>query len=216
MPQLSRTEWLILLGLLLLTAVPVIAGIVRITQLITGVEITAENARFFDSPLPVAIHIVGLVPYSILGALQFIPHIRRWKPRWHRLSGYLLVPSGLMVALSGLWMSHFYALPAYDGAILYVIRLFVGAGMTIAIVLGYINARQRQYKQHGAWMIRAYALGMGAGTQVFTHIPWFVTQGDAAPDEISRAVMMGAGWLINMVIAEWIINTQLKRPKRSA
>ena len=50
----------------------------------------------------------------------------------------------------------------------------------------------------------------GAGTQVLRAIPWFVLQGDAEPDQLSRAIMMGAGWLINIVIAEWLIRTQLK------
>ncbi|MEO0561544.1 MAG: hypothetical protein AAF125_05500, partial [Chloroflexota bacterium] len=62
--------------------------------------------------------------------------------------------------------------------------------------------------------LRAYALAMGAGTQVFTHMPWFILHGTATPDELSRAIMMGAGWLINIVIAEWVIMTWINPPKR--
>lgn len=213
--KLSTSEWLVLIGLLLLTAIPVIGGIVRLTGLIIGVEITPENVRFFDSPLPVAIHIIALLPYSILGAFQFVPRMRHWKPDWHRAIGRVLVPSGLAVALSGLWMTHFYTLPEMDGEILYVTRLLVGSAMTLFIVLGYFAARQRDFKQHAAWMIRAYALAMGAGTQVFTHIPWFVLYGTEAPAEFPRAIMMGAGWLINIIVAEWIIRRYLSRPRRA-
>ena len=53
-------------------------------------------------------------------------------------------------------------------------------------------------------MTRAYAIGLGAGTQVLTHLPWFIFA-TGKPGEGPRAVMMGAGWLINILFAEWII-----------
>jgi hypothetical protein len=52
-------------------------------------------------------------------------------------------------------------------------------------------------------MTRAYAIGLGAGTQVLTHLPWFILIGK--PGESARAVLMGAGWVINVLVAEWII-----------
>ncbi|MNT33877.1 hypothetical protein D3C72_1698250 [compost metagenome] len=52
-------------------------------------------------------------------------------------------------------------------------------------------------------MIRAYALGMGAGTQVLTHFPWFVFP--SIRGEVARAIMMGWGWLINILVAEYVI-----------
>jgi hypothetical protein len=58
-------------------------------------------------------------------------------------------------------------------------------------------------------MIRGYAIGLGAGTQVLTQLPYFVLAG--RPDELSRAVLMGAGWLINVGVAEWIIRGGLYR-----
>ncbi len=52
-------------------------------------------------------------------------------------------------------------------------------------------------------MTRAYAIGMGAATQVLTHLPWFVLVGK--PDEPVRAVLMGAGWVLNLTVAELVI-----------
>ena len=40
--------------------------------------------------------------------------------------------------------------------------------MAAAIVLGFTAIRRRDIAAHRAWMIRAYALGLGAGTQAFT------------------------------------------------
>jgi hypothetical protein len=50
---------------------------------------------------------------------------------------------------------------------------------------------------------------LGAGTQVLTHVPWFLLV-DAKPGEIPRGVMMGAGWIINVIVAEWIIRRRQK------
>lgn len=208
----KRVDWLILAGLLLLSAVPVIAGAVRVAELTGGAEITPQNARFFASPLPVVLHIVSVTLYSILGAFQFAPGIRRWKPGWHRAVGkWVLVPSGLIAALSGLWMTHFYPWPEGDGTILYGMRLFFGLAMVLSIILGAVAIRRRNYAQHGAWMMRGYAIGLGAGTQVFTHLPWILLVGQETPDEFSRALMMGAGWVINLVVVEWVIR---KRPRK--
>ena len=207
----SWKSWLVPAGLILLSAVPVVAGAVRIVELTGGAEITPENARFFASPLPVVLHIFSVTLYSILGAFQFAPTLRRWKPGWHRAIGkWILVPSGLVAALSGLWMTQFYPWPEGDGVFLYGLRLLFGSAMVMSIILGAVAARRREYAQHGAWMMRGYAIGLGAGTQVFTHVPWFLLFG--TPGELSRALLMGAGWVINLIVAEWIIR---KRPSRN-
>lgn len=208
--------WLLPAGLLLLSAVPVIAGSMRLVELSSGAEITQDNARFFASPLPVVVHIISITLYSLLAAFQFSASLRHWRPRWHRWLGrWILVPSGVAAALSGLWMTRFYPWPAGDGVLLYWLRLFFGSAMLLFIVRGALAARRRQFAQHGAWMIRAYAIGLGAGTQVFTHIPWFVFGDGGAPDELSRAVMMGAGWVINWAVAEWVIWKRPSRRRRS-
>jgi hypothetical protein len=60
-------------------------------------------------------------------------------------------------------------------------------------------------------MLRGYALVMGAGTQVLTHLPWFVFVG-GTPGEASRAVMMGLAWIINAIVAEYVIRTRMAAP----
>jgi uncharacterized membrane protein len=210
----NNSEWLVPAALIALSLVPVVAGAFRIVQLAGSAEVTPENARFFASPLPVVLHILSVTLYSILGAFQFAAGFRRRRPRWHRRAGRLLIPTGFIAALSGLWMTLFYPWPEGDGEILFVLRLVFGSAMVLSIVLGVAAIRQRDFAQHGAWMIRAYAIGLGAGTQVFTHLPWIVLFG--TPDEFPRALLMGAGWVINLVVAEWIIRKQLTRPTRSA
>ena len=51
-------------------------------------------------------------------------------------------------------------------------------------------------------MIRAYALAAGAGTQLFTR-----GIGDPAfgTGDLSKALSMTSGWIINLAVAEWVI-----------
>jgi Predicted membrane protein (DUF2306) len=171
-----------------------------------GPEITANNARFVASPIPVAVHIVSVTLYSLVGALQFVPSLRRGRPSWHRIAGRILVPAGVLVALSGLWMNFFYARPPGDGDSLVVVRLVVGVLMLASIMLAVLAIRQRHFPSHGAWMTRAYAIALGAGTQVFTILPWVVIFGPiGAADELPRTVLMTAGWVINLAVAEYVI-----------
>jgi RsiW-degrading membrane proteinase PrsW (M82 family) len=152
------------------------------------------------------VHIVSVTLYSLLGALQFVPSLRRGRPCWHRIAGRILVPAGVLVALSGLWMNFLYARPPGDGESLVVVRLIVGSLMLASIVLAVFAIRRRDFPSHGAWMTRGYALALGAGTQVLTMLPWVLIFGPiGAADELPRTVLMTAGWVINLGVAEYVI-----------
>jgi uncharacterized membrane protein len=204
MPTSRPDTWPIPTFLIALSAVPALAGAARLIELGSGAALRPDNARFVAAPLPVTLHIVSVTIYCVAGALQFSPGLRRRQLAWHRQAGRLLIPTGLVAALSGLWMSHFYDLPPHDGEALYWMRLIVGAAMVYGLAAGYRAIRLRQIARHRVWMIRAYALGIGAGTQFLTNVPWVVLIGP--PGEAARAILMGAGWGINVLLAEWIIH----------
>lgn len=178
-------------------------------MLATGVEATADNLRFVDQPLPVVLHVLAVVPYSVLGAFQVVPGFRRRHRRFHRIAGRVLLPAGMMVAASGLWMTLAYDLPDVDGprfGALGLLRLGVGAVMLVSLALATRAIVARRWREHGAWMLRAYALAMGAGTQVLTAGGLVAVVGE--PTVAQRAVAMGAGWAINAALAEWLIRTR--------
>jgi uncharacterized membrane protein len=207
--QSGRSDWLIPAMLILLSVVPAVFGTARLVELAGGAEITPMNARFFANPLPVALHILTVVPYSIVGAFQFAPRFRRRRRGWHRAAGRVLVAFGLTAALSGLWMTLAYPWPEGDGEVLYVTRLVFGSAMVVSILLAVRAIRRGDFVSHGAWMTRGYAIGLGAGTQVLTHLPWFILVGK--PGEAMRAFLMGAGWVVNVLVAEWVIQRRRSR-----
>ena len=215
MTSRTRADWLIPVGLIALSLIPIAAGTFRVVQIGVGAEFTPDNARFLSAPLPFVLHIVSSVIFCILGAFQFSPRVRQRNPNWHRAAGRALIPCGLVVALTGLWMTQFYPPgvepPAsFDGPFLYAIRLLVGSAMALSLCLGLAAVRRRDIPRHRAWMMRGYALGLGAGTQVLTHLPWFLFP--SIQGELARTFFMAAGWAINLAVAEWLISSEPRRP----
>jgi uncharacterized membrane protein len=206
--------WLVPVALILLSAIPLTFGALRLNELASGAAITPANARFFESPLPVVVHIVGSAGYALLGAFQFVSRLWRRGASWHRIVGRLLVPCGLLVGLSGIWMTLFYPRPDDASDLLFILRLLFGSGMVLSVVLGYIAIRRRDILQHRAWMMRGYAIGLGAGTQVLTLMAGEMIAGP--PNALGNALLMGAGWVINLVVAEWIIYKRPSRPSQRA
>ncbi|MBE1876500.1 DUF2306 domain-containing protein [Myceligenerans pegani] len=207
-PRSRPADWLIPSGLVLLSAVPALGGALRVTELAGDPAVTEENARFVEAPLPVLVHIVAVTVYSLLGALQFSPGFRRRRNAWHRAAGTVLIPAGLATALSGLWMTAFYDLPAKDTAVVNGVRYVVGTVMVAALVLAVRALRRHDYVTHGAWMTRAYALAMGAGTQAVLLGPWLAVA-NPQPDDptmpVVNTILMTLAWVINALVAEWVI-----------
>ena len=200
-------------GLLLLSVIPLAAGAFRLSELVGGAAITPANARFFAVPWPVVLHILGAAVFALLGPFQFATRFRRRWPGWHRRAGRLLVACGLVVGLSALWMTLFYPHPAGDGNLLFALRLLFGSAMVGSIVLGFGAIRRGDVTRHREWMMRGYAIGLGAGTQALTLMVGELIAGP--PNELSRALLMGAAWVINLAVAEWAIRKR-KRPASPA
>lgn len=195
-------------ALLGLGAIPVVIGSIRLVELVGGPELIPTDPRFAASPVPVVVHVVSAIPYLVLGAFQFSARIRRRHRAWHRRAGRALVVLGLAAALSAIWMTLFFPFKEGTGVLLFVFRLLAGTGMAYGLVAGVRYARRRQIRLHRAWMARAYALGLGAGTQAST-----VGFGEAlfGSGVVRTDLMMGFAWALNLAVAEWFIRRPVVR-----
>ena len=211
MKYFTRSEWMILVGLLALSFIPISAGIFRLVELGGGAAMLPENPRVNAYPTPVVLHIISVFLYCNFGAFQFLPSIRRHSLKWHRYNGRLMVVSGIVSALSGLWMTHFYSFPyELQGNLLYSVRILLGSAMVAFIFLGLAAILKRDIVRHSSWMIRAYAIGQGASTQGLMIMSWLAISG-GEPSGLTRDVMMTFAWIINIAIAEWIIRKMFKK-----
>jgi uncharacterized membrane protein len=203
-----RTGWALPVALVALCVVPVTSGILRLVQLGGGPELMAADDRFLGWPVALVVHIVASAVFALVGAFQLVAGIRRRHPGWHRRAGRVLAVAGLLVAGSALWLTLFYDAQPGTGPLLLVLRLVVAPAMVGCLVAGVAAARRRDFATHRAWMIRAYALALGAGTQVFTQGFGEAVVGHG---ELSGDVLKAAGWVINLAVAEWVIRRPARR-----
>ena len=195
-------------ALIALVAIPAVAGSLRLVGLAGGPLLLPANPRMTASPLPVFVHVLSAVPYAVLGAFQFSSRLRRRHPRWHRASGKLVVALGLLVAVSGLWMTLFYARQPGTGELAYLFRLTFGSALAACILLGFSAIRRGDVATHQAWMTRGYAIALAAGTQTFT-----LAIGPAVfgPGALTKDLSLGAAWLVNLAVAEVVIHRSAAR-----
>jgi uncharacterized membrane protein len=195
-------------ALVALVLVPAIAGSLRLVELAGGPQLIPANPRLTASPVPVLVHIISALTYALLGAFQFSASLRRRRPGWHRAAGRVLVLLGLAVAFSALCLTLFYPRQPGTGALAYVFRLAFGSGMAASIILGLTAIRRGDVASHRAWMTRAYALALGAGTQVFTQ---GIGKAVFGTSELTTDLCLGAGWAVNLAVAEYVIRRPARR-----
>ena len=195
-------------ALVALVALPAVAGSLRVVELAGGPLLLPANPRMTASPLPVVVHVLCAVPYAVLGAFQFSTRLRRRHPHWHRTTGKVVVALGLGVAVSGLWMTLFYARQPGTGELAYLFRLTFGSALAACIVLGFSAIRRGDVATHRAWMTRGYAIAVAAGTQTLT-----LAVGPAlfGPGALTKDLSLGAAWVVNLAIAEAVIRRSAAR-----
>src|SRR3712207_9150711 len=79
--RLTKSDWTVPALLVLLSLVPTLGGIARLTSMSGDSPVTPDNARFVAAPTPIIIHVIAATLYSLLGAFQFSKGFRRSEER---------------------------------------------------------------------------------------------------------------------------------------
>lgn len=218
MKFLSKFEWAILALIFVYSFIPTFGGLLRVLELAGGPAIIPENSRALAVPFPIVIHILSSFLFCILGAQQFLPSIRRHHPATHRALGRIIAIAGCISAASGLWLTHSLVFPEeLQGHPLYWARIILGSLMIGFIGQAVIAIRSRNIFQHGASMLRAYAIGQGASTQAFMGIGWIIFSGTEPLGPLRDGLMVSA-WGLNLLVAEvlvWRLLTPKKLPTKA-
>jgi hypothetical protein len=205
----NRREWALLALIFIYSFVPTFGGLFRVVELLGGSAIVPENPRAIAYPLPIVLHILSSFLFCLLGALQFLPSIRRWHLGLHRMTGKVIAAAGCLSALTGMWMTHVFASPQeLQGVLLYWVRIVLSFSMIGLIAWAVIAVRSGNILGHGSAMFRAYAIGQGASTQALLGTGWIVVFGIELMGPW-RDVMMVSAWCINLLIAEFLISKML-------
>ena len=210
MPRIFMRPIALAVILLLATAIPIVTATVTMYQIQTG-QLQGVSIKFAAVPWSLFVHSLGGVLFGLLGPLQFAGVLQRRFGRLHRMTGRVFVAAGLVLALSSLRLLAEFPTPSTW--ILTSARLAAGAGLAAALITALVAVRRRNIARHRAWMIRAYAIGMGAATISFIMLPIYLITGKAVEGYASDLLFV-LSWVINLSIAEWVIRrTKVRKPQ---
>ena len=122
--------------------------------------------------------------------------------RLHRVMGRVFVAAGAMISLSALTLLwHF---PDTYSAAMNSGRLLFGIALGGALALAMQAIRQRDFNRHRNWMIRAYAIGMGATAVTTVFFPIYVITGEPPTGLVADIIFLGS-WAACVVLAEVLV-----------
>lgn len=189
------------LFLAFMTAIPVLNSFVQVFQ-IPSSTYPADSARLSVAPISWFTHVLAGVAFGITGPVQFVRALRNRFGTIHRVSGWIFVLSGATVGLSGL--SILTQVTSVRTPVADIARGIFGLALLVALALSMAAIRSRDFLRHRAWMIRAYAVGMGLGTVGLVFFPIYIIKGQA-PIGLASDIIFVTSWGLNLVLAEIVI-----------
>lgn len=202
--QKQKSNWRVPMLLLALGGINILFGALQLDTIQQGPPAVPDDftsMHYFTSPIPIVLHIAAGIIFNLMCPFQFVPSFRQRFPMWHRWSGRLLILSGVLVGLTGLWMNHFF--PAYGGFLKYSGIVVNSIGILVALGLSLRQIRARDIPSHRKWMMRAYAFGLGPATQRLFILPYFFIYG--MPSDLVIGLVIWFGFVLNLIVVEWTL-----------
>ena len=170
-------------------------GFLRIKQ--QYIHISHWRLAFF-------IHVYASLWALLAGFTQFSKSLLKKKPKLHRAFGYVYVVDVLLITGPAGLLMGFYANGGISSRIAFVTLAVLWIFCT---ALALIKAKQKDFKAHRRYMIRSYALTLSALT--LRAWKYAITNSfELPPMDVYRSVAW-LGWVVNLVVAEYII----RRPR---
>ncbi len=187
--------------LLFFSAIPIMMGAVRVLQIPSG-NLPLDDAKFLIIPYWHWFHALSGFLFGVLGPIQFARVLQNKFGKLHRISGRVFVVAGMVLGLSGVGI--FAQVPNSTHLILDVMRVTAGFALVLDLAIAMYAIRKRDIAKHKAWMIRSYAIGMGAGAISIVMFPIYIITGAPIEGLLSDIVFVSC-WLSCVGLAELII-----------
>ena len=183
------------------TLLTILLALVQVVQIPLG-ALPKDSLRLNVTPVWHFMHVLGGATFGILGPIQFSRVLKRKYGRLHRVLGRVFVAAGAMISLSALGLLwHFpdtYSVAMNSG------RLLFGIALGVELVKAMQMIRKRDITRHRNWMIRAYAIGIGATAVTMVFFPIFVITGQPPTGNVADIAFLGA-WAACIVFAEVLV-----------
>ncbi|MBW4656930.1 MAG: DUF2306 domain-containing protein [Kaiparowitsia implicata GSE-PSE-MK54-09C] len=183
------------------TLLTIVLALVQVVQIPLG-TLPEDSLRLTIAPVWHFMHVLGGATFGILGPIQFGRVLVYRYGRLHRVMGRVFVAAGAMISLSSLSLLwHFpetYSVPMNSG------RLLFGIGLGLALAIAMHAIRKGDFTRHRNWMIRAYAIGMGATAVTMVFFPIYVITGEPPTGLVADIIFLGS-WAACVVFAEGLV-----------
>ena len=185
----------------------IIISVARVVEIAID-AVPADSLRLMGAPLSHLSHVLGGALFGIIGPIQFGRVLARRYGWWHRVLGRVFVAAGALLSLSSLTL--LWAFPDTHAPLVNYGRLGFGIGLGIALIQAMRAIRARNIPAHRDWMIRAYALGMGATLVSVAFVPIYVATGVPPMGLLADVLFIGL-WAACVGFAELLIRRFHKR-----
>lgn len=151
-------------------------------------------------------HVFTSVFIMLVGAVQFNRFFIVKYPRVHRWAGYTYVWLLLFVSGPGAFAMALHANGGLPAQASFVLQTIMWYYFTIA---GWYYAYKKNYTEHGAFMVRSYALTLAAISLriMVLWLGWYKIEGLRPRDAYITVAWMS--WVPNMIMAELLIRVGL-------
>ncbi len=183
------------------TLLTVLLALVQVVQIPLD-ALPEDSQRLGAAPVWHFMHVLGGATFGILGPIQFG---RALMPRYgllHRIVGRVFVAAGVMISLSSLGL--LWRFPDTYSVAMNSGRLLFGIGLGVALAIAMHSIYKRDFTRHRNWMIRAYAIGIGATAVTMVFFPIYLITGAPPKGLASDIVFLGA-WTACIVFAEGLV-----------
>lgn len=188
-------------ALLLGTLLTIVLALVQVVQIPLD-ALPEDSRRLSATPIWHFMHVLGGATFGILGPIQFGRVLMRKYGLLHRVMGRVFVAAGAMISLSSLGLLwHF---PDTSSAAVSSGRLLFGIALGVALAVAMHAIRERDFTRHRNWMIRAYAIGMGATAVTMVFFPIYAITGEP-PMGLAADILFLGSWTGCVVFAEGLV-----------
>ncbi len=162
------------------------------------------DVRYIQHPWVSLFHIVPGVLFLTFAPLQLVARIRRRRISIHRGSGRILATLAAISAVLALVVNFLF--PAFGGISTQSAVIFVSVLLLFSLSMAIRHSLRKEVRQHREWMIRTFALAMGAASiRVFIGLLTGLTV--LCLEDVFGASFW-LGFSVNLLVAEvWINHT---------
>ncbi len=183
------------------TLLTIVLALVQVVQIPLG-ALPEDSLRLSAAPVWHFMHVLGGATFGILGPLQFGRVLMRKYGFLHRVMGRVFVLAGAMISLSSL--SLLWHFPDTYSVAMNSARLLFGIALGVALAVAMQAIYRRDFVRHRNWMIRAYAIGIGATSVTMVFFPIYAITGKPPTGLVADIAFVGA-WTACVVFAEGLV-----------